>query len=381
MLPISLNVFMPSFSTYVNISNTIFEIPKEIIKKYVKLDLRIPPISNDHIKIIREADFEELHSYYKGIAENLTESTYNFHASYVWLKNVYCNRNASYCSENFTFIKLDDSGNSWIREPLNGPVPYAFENIILLGHDRIFQFGHFFSDILIPLLMFPQEIISKSYLPLGKNTRRHLHYLKYIDFLPEKVILLDKGQWIYAQNLYTPIDPLVHIAHYGKLSYTFAKKLRNYFKVNDLVPDKYYITNRGQRQFRHISNMGDVLNAFQNKYPERKFTVLRDINNFNVAAYYWASAKLIFGPTGSNLFKHYIMADKTVLAIIASDHFDAAIAAGAESHDVYTIFYRLVGMPQFGHHVNILNITDAINVIDIAIYFLDNGHFKSNVDI
>ena len=226
--------------------------------------------------------------------------------------------------------------------------------------------------------MFPQDVIEKSYLVLNINSIRYRNYLNYIGFLPEKAVFLNNNEWAFAFNLYTPVDPIVYLAHYGKLADLFAKKIRSYFNITNLIPDKYFITNRGPRQTRHIENMQDVLEAFNSKYPDKHFSILEDINNFDEAAYLWGSAKLIFGPTGSNLFKHYAMASKTILIVIASNLLDIDLAMGAAAHDVFCLFLQLPNMPQFSFHRNILNITEAFRVLEIGLYCLDHGHFDPN---
>ena len=361
----------------ITIQNIIYDIPRESLREYVNLDLNLPNYNYNHIMLFNEPKFNGSIYYHKGVVDEINQACWKFNASYICVKYVYCCGNTSFCLRNFTLIWIDKTQHFWIRKPLNGSLQGSYDNIIALGHSQIFQFGHFFSDVLIPLLMFPQDVISKSYLLLNANSKKHVHYLKYIGFLTEKVIFLKKRQWLFATNLYTPIDPLVHISHYGKLSNTFSKKLRNYFNLTNVIPDKYYITNRDPKQSRHIANMEEVYQAIVNEYPERNFEILPDIQNFDEAAYYWGRAKLVFGPTGSNLFKHYIMANKTILVVIAAENFDNALVIGTGSHDVFALFSILPGMPHFHIHVNVLNISEALILINIALNCIDNGHFDS----
>ena len=367
-------IFIPK----IVIQEILDEIPKEYIKKYVRIDLRLPPYSYDHIKLVEESRFYDAWFYYKGVVNNINRECCDFNASYVCLKNMYCCNTASFCTENLSYIEIDHSLFKWIRNPLNGTVIESYENVIALGHSQIFQFGHFFSDILIPLLMFPNDIISKSYLVLNNNARIHVDYFKFINFPSEKAIFLKPKKWIFASNLYTPVDPIVHIAHYGKLSNMFSFKLRKYFNLTDIIPSLYFVTNRKKNYPRYISNMEDVLNILKHVYPERNFQVLQDINNFNEAAKLWGSAKLVLGPTGSNLFKHYVMANKTILVIIASNSCDTALAMGAASHDVFSLFSRLPGMHHLFRQMNIFNITEAIRVVKIALWCVDHGYFNPN---
>ena len=147
--------------------------------------------------------------------------------------------------------------------------------------------------------------------------------------------------------------------------------------MNEIIPNKYFVTNRGPKQRRYIANMNEIFEAIREQYPERNFSMLNDIYNFTEASYVWSSAKLIFGPTGSNLFKHYAMANKSVLVIIGSSlGVDYALASGAGSHDVFTIFGIKKSIPHFRPHYNIFDITPAMRLIEIGLYCSDHSHFN-----
>ena len=299
---------------FVKISGKIQHVPKENLVEYVRLNLSFEPSKYEYVKIFESGSVNGSIVAYnitnEEIANYMNIGCWNFSASYLWLRNMYCNGRASFCCQNCTFIKLDHSRVSYIRKPEKGAVIGVFENIVAVTHSHIFIFGHFISDVLIPLLIFPKEIISRSYVILEAKGIRHSHYLKYIDISLDQVIFLPRKQWIYTSNLYTPVDPFVHISHYGKLGRTFSQKIRNYFNLSNVIPNKYYLTNRPVNRTRHISNMLEICDIFKIRYPERDFTFLPDFNNFDDAAHNWGVAKIILGPTGSNLFKHYIMPKK-----------------------------------------------------------------------
>ena len=359
------------FMKSVIITSYISTIPKE----YVTLDLRLQPYSYDHVRVLISPKYEL--SGNQREVEDLNRKCWDYNGTYVWLKRMYCGGHASYCCENLSFIRLDTTGHSWIRRPFNGTVVDGYAHILAVTHGHTIVFGHFISDVLIPLLMFPQEIVERSKLVFVPSAQQHLSYLNFIGINPEKAIILDRGQWVYAENLYTPVDPLVHVSHYGQLSNAFARKLREYLKLNEIIPNKYFVTNRNPRQSRHISNMNEIYESIQERYPERNFSILNDMYNFTEASYVWSSAKLVFGPTGSNLFKHYAMANKSVLVIIGSSFgVDTALAIGGGSHDVFTIFGIKRSIPHFKPQYNYFNITPAMRLIEIGLYCSDHSHFN-----
>ena len=369
--PLVVTLDKPFYGRIINIVDYVYEIPKENMYKYVELDLRIQPHPYDLIKC-----FEDNSNYTLFYLQKSNVDYWNFTASYVCLKNMICSNYGSFCCENLSLVIINNNTNGWLMEPMNGSLINHYENIVAETHRMVKIFGHFISDVMIPLMIFPQEIIEKSCFILNYQAKAYQNYFSYIGIPPNRVILLRRREWVFATNLYVTINPLINVAHYGKLSNKFSNRLRNYFNVTNLVPTNYFITNRGPTKSRHISNIDEVAKLLIDIYPERNFTVLRDIYDFNKAAYLWASAILVFGPTGSNLFKHYIMANKTILVVIASDMIDWSLAKGAASHEVFTLFFPLPGMSHFGYDFNILNLTKTIKVIEIALFCIDHGYFN-----
>ena len=377
-LPFRVN--KPSFVQNITILHEIFGFPNESIEEIVTFDFSLPNKTYDYSRALQESNFINTTNIFKvGALRKVNNMLTQFKPSYICLKNMYCGPNIALVCQNLSQLIYDKSRVYWIRAAYNGSVVSNYENIIGLGHTQIFQFGHFFMDILIPLLMFPNEVISKSYVALSAVSLKYQSYFKFIDFPVEKAIFLKRGEWTFASNLYMPIKPLDHLGHYGNLSASFAEKLRNYFNVTNIVPDKYYVTNRKVNNTRYINNMNEIFQVLNNTFPERSFLILPDFNDFHEAAYWWCRAKLVFGPTGSNLFKHFIMSNNTILVVIASTYYDHALAAGAASHGVYSLFYKLKGMSHLkAHKPNIMNTTHASHIMRIAFYFLDHGHYNPN---
>ena len=377
----SLNCKCTIFFTfrYIIITSYVYEIPKDCIKEYVKLDLRLNPYPFDHVRCLISPKYELTGISNSSELSDLNRQCWDYNGTYVWLQRMYCCGQACYCYTNSSFIQLNSSAPSFIRKPNNGTVVGYYDHLLAVNHYNTGLFGHYVSDVLIPLLMFPKDIVERSNLIFLSKVKKYQNYLNFIGINPNKAVFLKKREWVYAENLYTPVDPLVHVSHYGQLSNGFARKLREYLKLNEIIPNKYFVTNRGPHQSRHISNMDEIYEAIRERYPERKFSILNDIFNFTEASYVWGSAKLIFGPTGSNLFKHYAMANKSVLVIIGSESgVDRALAIGAGSHDVFTIFSVKASIPHFQIQNNYFNITPSLKLIDIGIYCCDHGHFNSN---
>ena len=373
---LKLNLRFPKFEFFVQIKEIIDYLPSYCVVEYVKPDLKLPKFIYDHVKIFKKESFQNNETKDFSVIENeLNRKCWDYQGSYVHLRNMYCCFSSSFCTQNMTFITLDKK-RALIRPHENGPTIGNYEFVLSVGHYFTNIFGHFINDICIPLLIFPKEILDLSYIVLYHDIPRSFDF-HILGINPQKIIYLKSKQWIFAMNFYTVVDPLTHLSHFGKLSNSFSKRIRNYYQLNSIIPTKYFITNRKPNRFRYIANMNDLINTAILIYPERSFSKLEDIRIFKEASLVWATAKLIIGPTGSNLFKHYAMANKTILIIISScDFFDESIAISAGSHDVFTLFMKSPNMKHFSIENNIINITEVIHVINIGLFCVDNGHFN-----
>ena len=101
-----LNLGFVKFFPHVIITNSISYIPKDCIKEYVRLDLRLPPYSYDHIKILEEPRYNGTSYYYPGVLKDVNKQCWDFNASYICLTNMYCCYRSSFLTENLTYIKI-----------------------------------------------------------------------------------------------------------------------------------------------------------------------------------------------------------------------------------------------------------------------------------
>ena len=366
----------PNYQGFVNVTDKIFEIPEYCMEEYVNLNLNLEKPRFDYVKLLDKSLFGDVEEYNQ-MEKDINNDLWQFNASYVHLRNIYCSGTGSFCTDNMSVIHLDEGNETyWIREFQNGPVIGNYISVIAVTHRGIRCFGHFLGDVLVPLMLFPEELLHNSTILVFKKGICYSEYFKCVGISPLQVIYPNLNDWIFCDHFYTPVDPMVFLAHFGQLTRKFSMKLRSYFKLDEITPTKYFLTNRAPRQFRYIKNMKKILEKFKELYPERGFTMLQDYHDLKTSSIQFGSAKLIFGPTGSNLFKHFAMPNKSILIVIASDIVDRTLCIGAATHEIFVLFIRLPGMLQHIKTNNVLNEDEAIRAINIGLYCVDHGYFN-----
>ena len=377
----------------VHVNIWIFHIPYTCIEKYSRLDLSLPKFDYDHVRYFNKTVFlrsegflprngnnsNYVGPYYDGIERDVNRQCWDHHASYVHLKYMYVTYTATFVLKNMTLIMLEKYYRNlgWIRSTNNGPVIAEYPNVIATGHYQIKVFGHMIADAIIPLLMFPQEIIDKSIIVLASHGKRFEYFFNVIGIPLERVIFLNDRQWIFAQNLYALVDPITHLQHYGILSLKFSQKLRHYYGVENVIPTKYLICVRRKSNYhRSISNIQEVVDHMGKVYPERNFEIFEDPYDMNESAKIWSSAKFVFGPTGSNMYKHYFLKEKSIIIVALANYLDNSIAIAAGAHDVFSLFFRLEGLVHLGSSSPPLNIKLAERLFSIGLYCVDHQHYN-----
>ena len=365
-------------------------IPKECLVEYVRLNLSLPPYQYDHILFYDRSTFRNLQTfilnkkgianyfkpYYDGYEIDLNRNCWEFSASYVHMKNMFVCNSATYTMYDMTYIYLENDWKlNWIRTNSEGDVVGSYNDVIAVGHHASGIFGHMLDDVLIPILMLPQDIIDKSFIAVTYETYKYANLFNVIGIFPERVHFMNKSQWIFACNLYTFVDPTLHISHYGLLSNRFSQKMRKYYAVDKIVPTNYVISYRTTN--RNITNLYQVYLEMKMLFPNRPFIYYADELSIENSSKVYASALLLFGPTGSNMYKHYFLKEKSVIIIALGTHLDPTVGIGAGAHDIFTIYVVLPGMEQFGTNPGFLKIDIARRLFTEAIYCVDHHHFST----
>lgn len=364
--------------SFCKINKTINYIPNDYLVSLDYIDNTVPKEEvvevkffheNDNLKLIKCFDCEKTLNnnmpIFKGIVAHVSDVYTNHAGSVVTLKG--------------EFIYLDpDKDHFEMREHLNGPVIKKVENVIALGHRAVFIYSHWFYDFLAPLTLFPDYLIKNSIILVSRKRQLCEETLEVFGVKPENIISVNKEQWVFAQNVYFTYDPCPHISHFGTCMNKLAKKMHNYFHLEQIKAEKYCLSNRKAGYRRHFLNFNELVDVTRKQYKDVKIEVVDDEQNHLVdTAKLWASAKLMFMPTGSNFIKSLFMHKGSVCVVALSFQTqDDSICKSACAHGVYVLYFIVLGME---HHSNYKGsncpIPLAVKCIGIGLDCAKNGHW------
>ena len=320
-----------------------------------------------------------LGGYSKYLEHDLNVQYWNYSGSWVHMKNMYSTYTGTFVTMNMSYIHLDKFEETFfIRNHPNGKIVGVYENVISLGHTQIFQLGHFFQDAVAPILMFPKKIIKKSYIAINSIAQNYIEVYQAIGIPLNRVILLNPTDWVFCKNLYSPIFPLPHLAHYGILIKKLSKQLRKYYKIDSIIPSKYIFSNRLPSRRRNIGNMEEIVDTMNKVFPFYKFEYIQDNEIISSSAKIWATAIFMFVPTGSNCIKELFMKEKSVMVVALGDATDNCMALAAATHNVFTLFFRIYNLHHESYEPCIVNISLIVRVVKIALFCVNNGYFNPN---
>ena len=366
------------------------EIPKESIVEIVSPDLMLPKPDREYIKLYTN-DLESIgeflpktpdNKYYQGgytpTLENALNNQYwNYSASYGHLKNMYCTYTGSFITSDYQFIDIEPiSAIKWIRAVANGRVIASFENIVTVGHTQVFQFGHFVADVLAPIVIFPEEIIQKSFVVINKASKRFQELLEACDINLQQVIFVDKGEWVFAKNLYAPISPLPHLSHYGKLITRLSSKLKRYYNTSELLPTRFLFINRPRGLSRRMQNMEELSRMAQTQFPKYNFEYIEDTNSFKESALQWGTAKFMFVIVGSNNAKNVFMQENTVLIVGLANVMESCAPLRSGPLKIFTLEYRNKEMNHWITKPTYCDPKRSMRAISIGMYVVEHGRFN-----
>ena len=374
-LHVKLQEIIPS--KYVKVQNTIVGIPDDVViyKFVVNSSMPIPPI--EYVKFYKNnQDLKEVKCYTDEYEKDVNTKEYNSSAGFVIMKNMYVSFAGTYTMYNFSFLDVETNpAIKYIREHPNGKVINGFPLVIGFGHSNTHCFGHWFYDVLAPLVLIPQEIIDISYVIAYQKRKMALDTLLPLGIKEDKIIFMNRGQWVFAERLIAAVEPTPHISHFNKATLILSQKLRNYYNFDKIIPTKYCFSNRKVR--RRITNFHEIYRAAVNMFPQYHLLIAPDYKDFGKYGKLWAESKFMFMPTGSNFAKSLFMSENSVLVVGLGDILDQSVGLSAKSHHVFVLYFEIVGMKHFGSYGHSCDVSLALRVISIGLYCAKYGHWKS----
>ena len=390
-------VFVEKTTEKINIKGSIKEIPKEHLVSYHTPSVRLQKPKWKHIKFIKRGINYSMNSviprvpgnanflggYDPALEDDMNNNYWNYSASYVHMKNMYCTYSGAFITDsNFEYIDLEKNPNiNFIHDHPNGTCIKSYDYAITAGHTQIYQFGHFMHDVVMVMMLFPDDILKNSYIIINSGALSYCEGLIAIGVDKWQIIGLKSGEYVHCRNLYAAVDPIPHMSHYGLLCIKLSNKLRNYYSVEHVVPSRYLFMNRKINRGRRIGNMEDIVLAANKKYENKYyFEYVEDDETLKGSSILWSSARFMFCPTGSNCVKELFMAPNTIIVISLRDLLDISHSIRAASHGVFALLFRIVGYPHYSNKVAICNIDLGLKAVSLAIRCLELGHFDPDAD-
>ena len=378
-------------------TTTIDKVPLYSIVSYHRQDYSLPRPHTRYIKFFMEGinktmgsflQYEPHNANYLGpytptLEDDLNAQFWNYSASWVHLKNMYTTYTSALVTEKREYVKMFSL--KFIHAHPDGNLIGHYQNAITLGHSQVFQVGHFFQDSIAPLLLFPNEIINKSVIianAILKTINGYQDAYNAFNISLDKIVFLKPEEWVFCDNLYTAIDPAPHLAHYGTIIQRLSMIMRRYYGLEKIIPTKFYFCNRTPGRPRYIGNLHDVVAHANLVFPNYHFEYLHDELEMKKSAIYWAQAKFILAPAGSNCIREIFMKEGSIMIAALGDIMDNCMSLAAATHGVFTLYFRIPGMQHSPIKVEpaTLNIPLAMKVTKIGLYVIEHGHFDPNED-
>ena len=303
-----------------------------------------------------------------------------FNGSIVHLKHVYVSFSCSCLTPSFDYIHLEREGRENLRETPDGKVKGEYENVIALGHSHVYIYGHWFLDVLAPLALISDDIIKKSKIILQRNFDGIVRETMLIfNKTMHDLIFMGRDQWLIAKNVYIT-NPPCHCQHIGRPWLNLHQRFYKFFRLDDIIPDKYYFINRQKGNMRYIHNFDELLNETRLLHPSITFLVGPDlIASIEETGKIYSSMKFLFCPTGSNVYKDVFMKPKSVIVSALGSANFIELSGSASCLGIYMLNFIVVGMYHLGDYRGVnVSIPVALKAIDLGIDCAINGKWKSD---
>ncbi|EAY06915.1 hypothetical protein TVAG_057090 [Trichomonas vaginalis G3] len=361
---------------YLNVSGSKIDIPNDYIIHKEKVIEYVP---HDPNPLIIDSLTEQ---YYLSNHMNLTTLEEIIHfdekldGTWYCLKDLYANVYGSYTDGysvlvpsqwNFRGTQMDLYAHG------SGNVSDHYDSVIALGNFVVTYYGHWFFDVLAPLMMFPDEVIATSSIILG-NTKPYVYETLYaLGMKDSQFITIDQGDWIFAHKLYVVADPGPHVTHMGAALTKLSSKLLKAFNIKEKVPTKYVLTNRKSSYRRTIPNLAEIYYNIKKTYPQYDWIIIPD--NFPTVketARVWSDIKVLFTPTGSNLVRILFMMPGAVICDVQANYNDYAMEAIAICRHIKILVFAVPYTDHFTEKLDV-SVEESMRMMKVVMYCAEHG--------
>ena len=260
-----------------------------------------------------------------------------FDAHYACIKDIFVNSYSTYSDGDVLYIPKNYTGMpfTWIYEKRDGKLVGAARSVIALGHYATYMYGHFFLDVMVPLMMIPDEIVNESMILI-------LHKYDFVDETfkafgwENKILNPPPDDWYFVHRLYVAYDPMPHVGHRGVALTEFSRRIKEAYGVNESVRAyRYTLMNRRWNSRRTVTNFNEFVDLVKKTYTNISWEIIEDFHTMRDTVILYNSIKFHFTPTGSNLIRIFFMQKDTVVLSAQCDFNDfvmQSIAISAKVH-------------------------------------------------
>jgi hypothetical protein len=292
--------------------------------------------------------------------------------TYSVITNVYAGLHGSWAI-NDHFINLPKESYEIYFSPeyfnlKNGSLRYYVDEIILVGnsHASFECFGHFFTDILEPLFMIPEETLERCFIACSSALKYIKTTLVDLGISESQLIMMDKGEWFYANKMHCFYDYRPFIAYGGDAVENIKIRFQKYYNTGWIIPTDYTIVNRDHCD-RSMSNVPELIKALNENFPEIKWRTLPDnIGSLKKAALKYAKIRILFSIQGSNTFRAIFMQNHTIICLGLTQELDLPTARFLGASRIF-VYYFNSDIIKYSFQKMPVNITNAVNSVRKAL--------------
>ena len=354
------------FVNYTKVSMGFYEKMQTNIKKF---DDFINRSFNNYISwcenVVAEKPFDKIFT-----EERMNQEAVRSKGLIYRVSNVTVNEGTTFAYKNHFMVVRNQYWSGWF-DFQSGYITFVADKALILGHYFCrYNFGHIIHDYMVPLAYFPDDIVENVYIISQSNENYTMEFFKVFGIRENQIILLPKDAWVKCNTLYVIDRPSPTLAYYGYGARRFHALCVSYFNLTDIKPMRYALINRNSLT-RRIKNFKEIIEQCNLIYPEYNWTEMNDYyETLRETACVWATFKVAFMPTGSNVAKVYFMHPKTVICVGEANIVDYSPMKDAAAIDVFS---RWFCFPSMEHRQEVkegweVNVSLVIENIKYALY-------------
>ena len=358
--------------SFISYPTNISYYPDDIIEKLTLIDITQ---KNSYNHYIYKTPGLDVYTEGRKLNETADEAeALHTYGTYGIFKNVYVNGLSTFGSK--TQYVLPDNSSEWfsIRRftRFNGTLRYYFDEMVVIGNQHTREnYGHFYNDLLLPMMLIPEEVRRNVYVMGYNRSNYHHEGLIAIGFNPSMIIDIEEDDWMFVKRLHTVIKPVPFLFYFGICGRRIHQTFYNYFHLDAIENNRYVFCNRNKGLWRHLENMDDVVQEARKSFPMINWEIMEDVfPTMRETALNWATIKLIFLPTGSNCVKCVYMKPNSVMVVGLAGKIDLSIMCDITCCELFNIWFAVPGMTHFGEKdaKNYVDVPFAIRTLKCGIY-------------